>query len=1010
MRYFSSVLVLIVVYFFPINAQSQIISSKPRIINMTDLGADPDDIQSMVRFLVQSNEYDTEGLIVTTGCWKKSQSNINMLTTILNAYGQVVSNLQVHDPEFPTLEYLKSISVLGQKGYGMGDVGAGKDSPGSELIISVVDKDDPRPVWVCFWGGGNTLAQALWKVQNTRTEAELKKFINKIRVYDVLGQDNAGTWIAKTFPDMLYIRATGVYGWQPPKNGDYQKNDIQSHGPLGAIYPDTKYATEGDTPAFLHVFPNGLNNPEEVWQGGWGGRFDRTKKAGIRGMSCMNGEDARYDPYYMYGNTSAGANDIKRWSAAYDNDFAARMDWSISNKYEDANHHPIAILNGDSTKQVLNISAMPGTTVNLSAEGSYDLDNNSLTYKWFYYKDPGTYSKSVTIQNSVSANASIEIPSDASGKEIHVILELHDSGEPALYAYRRMIIDVIDTTRLRVMMTTDLPDLALANGGDPDDIQSMIRFLLYSNEFDIEGLVASAGTNIFTADKNRILEMLDLYDEVDENLRKHDPKYPTADYLRSVTYQGMGNEGPIEIQWHCDNGNWEDLIGEGRDCEASEAIIAAADKDDPRPIYIGVWGGSRDIAQAIWKVKNTRTQEEYEAFISKLRIFLIHCQDATNQYLMDTPDLFVVWSRYTYQGMFGVDDIDWVHENIKNSHGPLCAVYPDFNYKNEPAGVVEGDSPSFMWLVSSNRGINDPEDPTQPSWGGTYAPIPEKNNKYGGPDHEGPKSSISEWAKDFQAEFKERADWCIDDAVIEPDDKTDVWLEAECGTVGALWDINSDASASNGKYITIKPGNNSNDNAPANENGQATYVFNIRESGSYTLWARVIAPNANDDSFWISMDDGDWSMWNNIGPSSGWTWDSHETYTLSKGSHSLSVAFREDGAMLDKLYLTKTNASPAEKGNDAANCDNYSGYNLLPDGKNLLIYPNPANDNLYVYINDTEQINGSLSIYDSNGKLIKIINDLQTENSIDIHGMSPGAYLIIAGNKCNQFCEKFIVK
>ncbi|MBN2263732.1 MAG: DUF1593 domain-containing protein, partial [Prolixibacteraceae bacterium] len=340
MKYLYLILIIAVLGFSTVKVLAETTSSKPRIINMTDLGADPDDIQSMVRFLVQSNEFETEGLIVTTGCWKKSQSNINMLTNILNAYGQVVYNLQVHDPEFPSLEYLKSISALGQKGYGMGDVGDGKDSPGSELIISAVDKDDPRPVWICFWGGGNTLAQALWKVKHTRIEAELKKFVSKIRVYDILGQDNAGTWIAKNFPDMLYIRATAVYGWQPPKNGDYQKNDIQSHGPLGAVYPDTKWETEGDTPAFLHVFPNGLSNPDEVWQGGWGGRFDRTKKAGIRGMSCMDGEDKVYDTYYMYGNTSAGSSDISRWSTAYNNDFAARMDWTMNSNYADVNHHP----------------------------------------------------------------------------------------------------------------------------------------------------------------------------------------------------------------------------------------------------------------------------------------------------------------------------------------------------------------------------------------------------------------------------------------------------------------------------------------------------------------------------------------------------------------------------------------------------------------------------------------------------------------------------------------------
>ncbi|MBN1482878.1 DUF1593 domain-containing protein [candidate division KSB1 bacterium] len=434
---------------------AQGIQLKPRIINMTDLGADPDDEQSMVRFLVQSNEYDVEGLIVTTGCWYKNQNNINMLNTILNAYGQVVSNLQVHDPDFPSLEYLQSVSVLGQRGYGMANVGSGKDSPGSELIISAVDRGDPRPIWVCFWGGGNTLAQALWKVQNTRSAEELQKFISKIRVYDILGQDHAGTWIAKNFPEMIYIRATGVYGWQP--SDSWLETNVQNHGPLGAVYPDRKYATEGDTPSFLHLFPNGLNNPDEVWQGGWGGRFDRNKKAGIRGMSCMSGEDSQYDPYYMYGNTAAGASDISRWSSGYNNDFQARMDWSITSNFSEANHHPIAVVNGDETRQVLEVSAAPGSTVNLSAAGSSDPDGHSLVYKWYYYGDPSTYSKSVTIDGRTTAAPTVHVPTDANEKELHIILELRDSGDPSLYAYRRVIINVSDDTSIETIKSDMIP-------------------------------------------------------------------------------------------------------------------------------------------------------------------------------------------------------------------------------------------------------------------------------------------------------------------------------------------------------------------------------------------------------------------------------------------------------------------------------------------------------------------------------------------------------------------------
>jgi hypothetical protein len=436
---------LISVKGFPQNDSKKIIF-KPRIINTTDLGADPDDEQSMVRQLVCSNEFDIEGLIVSTGCWKKTQSNTDMLEKIIEAYCKVYLNLSVHNDGYPTPEYLKSISVLGQTGYGMSDVGTGKESPGSEIIIASVDKDDPRPVWVMGWGGMNNVAQAIWKVRETRSPEELDKFLSKLRLIDILGQDDAGAWITKNFPKVFYIRATGVYGWQPPKNGTYQHDDIQSHGPLGAVYPDTKWATEGDTPSFMHVYPNGLNDPEHVDQGGWGGRFSLEKVIGIRSMSEVAKIEAdaepKFDPYYMFGNTEEGAQAIKKWSNGYNNDFAARMDWSITNKYEDANHHPEPVFNGDKTRQVLELTTTVGSIIELSADGSSDPDHDSLLYSWFFYKDPGSYPGNIIIQNSSSATAKLEIPRDAVGKTIHIILEIHDDGSPNLYAYRRIIINV----------------------------------------------------------------------------------------------------------------------------------------------------------------------------------------------------------------------------------------------------------------------------------------------------------------------------------------------------------------------------------------------------------------------------------------------------------------------------------------------------------------------------------------------------------------------------------------
>jgi hypothetical protein len=415
------------------------IFNKPRIINITDLGADPDDQQSMVRFLACSNEFDVEGLIVATSCWKTSQSSTSMLDSLVDAYAAVYDNLKIHADGYPTPEYLRSVSVLGQDGYGMSDVGAGKDSVGSELIIAAVDKDDPRPVWVACWGGANNVAQAIWKVQNTRSSAELAEFISKLRVFDILGQDDSGAWLTHNFPDLFYIRATGVYGWAP--SDSWVDTNVQNHGPLGAAYPDRQYATEGDSPSFMHVYPTGLNDPEQIDQGGWGGRFSFTKQAGIRGMSAVTGESA-YDPYYMYTNTSEGASAISRWSTGYNNDFEARMDWSITSNYSGANHHPIAVVNGDTSRQVLEVSASAGSSADLDAAGSSDPDGNSLSYSWEFYNEPSSYNSSVSIQGSTSSSATVSVPSDAGGKNIHIILTLRDNGSPNIYAYRRVIINV----------------------------------------------------------------------------------------------------------------------------------------------------------------------------------------------------------------------------------------------------------------------------------------------------------------------------------------------------------------------------------------------------------------------------------------------------------------------------------------------------------------------------------------------------------------------------------------
>ena len=143
------------------------------------------------------------------------------------------------------------------------------DSEGSELIISSLERDDDRPVWVLVWGGPNCLAQALWKIKATRTPEEVDRLVAKLRVYTISDQDDSGPWIRKNFPGLFYIVSPGYhkfggyhYATWSGISGDkfhgrfagadftlvdnpWLDENIRCKGPLGAQYPFMKYLMEG---------------------------------------------------------------------------------------------------------------------------------------------------------------------------------------------------------------------------------------------------------------------------------------------------------------------------------------------------------------------------------------------------------------------------------------------------------------------------------------------------------------------------------------------------------------------------------------------------------------------------------------------------------------------------------------------------------------------------------------------------------------------------------------------
>ena len=332
--------------------------------------------------------------------------------------------------------------------------------------------------------------------------------------------------------------------------------------------------------------------------------------------------------------------------------------------------------------------------------------------------------------------------------------------------------------RPRVVVMTDFPPINVIPGStfkpgeppemysDPDDVQSMVRLLLHANDLEVEALIASAGSFANIAVKQHILDVLDVYAQVQPNLAKHDQRYPTADALRAVTYQGQDGtwgsphfRGGIPV---------EQMLGEGLENEASEAIIEIVDRPDDRPVWICVWGGPCEAAKAIWKVQQTRSTDELAAFLGKLRIFLIGRQDNTADWLLGTfPELFVIVSEDNYKGMFwsapgsdtSLGNLEWTNAHLREGHGPLGAVYPRSGFLADQPGVWEGDTPSILHLVSAVRGVNDPEQPDEGGWGGKFVrPDPARNHWWDDPI--GP-DAVHMWRADVSAELVKRADWML---------------------------------------------------------------------------------------------------------------------------------------------------------------------------------------------------------------------------------------------------------
>jgi len=431
---------------------------KPRLIVLTDVSTwETDDSESLVRLLVHADLFEIEGLIFSTGwSWGEiDEGAIQLIHDAIGAYEEDLPNLMKRSGQrgfsadeskqnigyWPSPDYLRERTMLGSNKRGMEFIGENNDSPGSKLIIKQAYEDDKRPVWITAWGGGNTVAQSIWRVQKEYSPEELRAFLRKLRVYAITDQDrdqrtdfaiSSHQWMRREFEkDLFFIWDECAWKYQNGtgrQNWDEYASHIQKHGSLGNNYPKYKYGVEGDTPAFLYLIPNGLNNPDIPNQGSWGGYFEWGKCADGSTHAYTNYEGSAYNICNHY---------EKYFYPSTFNNFAARMDWASEGK---GNRNPVVVINGKSGIAPIQIEKKQGELLTLDASGSYDPENDSLSFKWWILPEAGDYKQELAISNKRSNRIKIKIPSDSMGKNFHIICEVRDHGEPYLTSYRRIII------------------------------------------------------------------------------------------------------------------------------------------------------------------------------------------------------------------------------------------------------------------------------------------------------------------------------------------------------------------------------------------------------------------------------------------------------------------------------------------------------------------------------------------------------------------------------------------
>jgi hypothetical protein len=486
--------------------------AKPRVV----ITADPelDDSNSMVRFLLYSSDFRVEGLIYAssqfhwTGDGKGTTLSVpgreysrfglklcpctswrwepgeRFIDDAVENYAKAYPNLRVHDRRFPAPATLKSTIRMGNVQF---DGEMDKDTPGSDLIKTLLLDNEESPIYLHAWGGQSTIARALKSIADQyegspQWPATRAKVIRKAVIHPSGDQDDTyAHYIKPHWPEIRYRELAGGfalgYATQARVSADdaayfsahWTRANVSARGPLGAFYRvwgDGKHMVkddifdyfgiagktaeqlkkegyivwtpprgqgeflgEGDTPTFLNLLDNGLRGYRGDSLGGWGG-YERNGPA--RGFAAMLGELEA-----SAANPQAPPRaPTHPFLAAAQRDFAARLQWATTADFAGANHNPRIALAGPRL-----MKARPGQAITLRARTS-DPDGNAVILTWWHWHEADGYAAAMPLA-PVDHGVRLVVPANAkAGDRIQVIAEATDNGVPALTRYEKVVIVV----------------------------------------------------------------------------------------------------------------------------------------------------------------------------------------------------------------------------------------------------------------------------------------------------------------------------------------------------------------------------------------------------------------------------------------------------------------------------------------------------------------------------------------------------------------------------------------